>query len=140
MQALFSSVKNPFREFDMTGAEILAGLNVILTGLVSLSRSEVGRQDRRREAVARLSEAVTTTRAYLRTGWPERNHDLEARLTDSWFRAADAFRGIDPQISERCRLKGHYWTDPEAWSKNEIEEAEISLGDMTIQLDRLLLE
>lgn len=123
----------------MSGAEIVVALGSILSGLSTLSRAREGRRAVRTEAIRRLSAAVTATRSYLRNQQSHPDHDIEASLTDHWFQAANALDSVDGELAELCRIKGHYWTDPDAWSAEDIAEARIALANMTTQLDRLLL-
>jgi hypothetical protein len=105
---------------------------------VTLGNNRSTRARLRRDAVGLLSEAVADTQAYLRGSRADADYEIEAKLTSRWFRAADALWELDQGLSDVCRIKGHYWTEPSAWTQDQIDDANIRLADLVLALDDLL--
>jgi hypothetical protein len=75
--------------------------------------------------------------ARLRKGRPESQRE-EADLSRVWTEAAAALRGVDDDFAHRCQLKGRFWADPDSWTVEELEKAQIGIKEVMHDADRLL--
>ena len=121
----------------MDANEVLGVITLIVTVLQRLDASSARASAARTDAVRALSDAVMKTQQCVGAdnGAPGTNYEL----TNRWFKAAVAFRAAgDDELANLCQIKGDYWTDPKAWSKERVYEAGISLRAMQRELRRLL--
>ena len=92
------------------------------------------------QAVRALQQAAIQTNLYeaaLRKG-NSRDGNREGTLAGLWGAAASDFYRLDPELAERLQLKAEYWTDPDAWTSEQIMSARISLQQIT-ELTRQVL-
>jgi hypothetical protein len=47
-------------------------------------------------------------------------------------------RSYDIQLAQRCRLKSEYWTNPDAWSDEDIKDARIKIDQVLESASKLL--
>jgi hypothetical protein len=104
------------------------------------------RRDRRGErddaAVKAVLLAVNETKLYIASldrGEPQRRNQ-ERLLVQLWTDAAVAIRRSDPHLAERLQMKAEYWADPENWSDNDVQSAEIGIESVAARARALLSE
>jgi hypothetical protein len=95
-----------------------------------------------KRAVAALQTAVLDTQVYVSALDDGKRPDrtVEIRLVDLWKAAAGAFYGLDGGLAEKFHLKAEYWTDPEAWTSDQIKGAGIALDHVSTLTKQLLYE
>ncbi len=78
-------------------------------------------------ALPRLQKAVLETQLYLapREDGQVIDRDAEKRLVRLWRDAASAFYTLDGKLATKLQLKAEYWTEPDAWSRQQIVDAGI---------------
>ncbi len=91
-------------------------------------------------AVEAILRAINETRLYIayQSRGNARDQKREEELSRRWTDAAGALRGIDDDLARRARLKGEYWTDPDQWDREKVEEARILLTQVEKDADNLL--
>jgi hypothetical protein len=121
--------------------EALINLLPALGRLLSDRSRKRGLSDERgQRAVECILRAVNETKiyvAFLARG-KARDETREEALSRHWTDTAAAMRGIDDDLAQRCRLKGHYWADPDHWSAKRLEEARIGLTQVALDADAVL--
>ncbi|MCC2644047.1 MAG: hypothetical protein K0S45_4460 [Nitrospira sp.] len=119
-----------------------AALELLKTVFKRISTSNKETRDSWRAAVSSLQVAVLETQTYVAT--VERgaslNRQREAELVVHWRNAAVGFYQLDGKLAESLQIKATYWTQPEAWSMEQVHEAEISLQHVAEYTRQLLRE
>ena len=112
----------------------------VLTAIGLLREGKKRRTERTDQALLALYEALAETRAYIadRAGGKRRNRKREFAIAKLWNAASIPLREIDPELAERCFLKGGYWMDPHVWDKKKIQEKGIAI-DSVFEATRKLL-
>jgi hypothetical protein len=89
-----------------------------------------------------LYTALTETKLYLGSldNGGQRGKKREMALARLWYDASVPLRDIDPDLAERCFDKGAYWTNPDIWSDQMLEEKNIKLEQVIESIRLLLLE
>ena len=109
--------------------------------IVQWLQGRTGRAEARLEAAVRaLQTAALQTNLYeasFRAG-KLRDTTREGELVGLWGSAAGSFFCVDPDLAERLQLKAEYWTEPDAWTPEQIHDARVSLQQIT-ELTRQLL-
>lgn len=84
------------------------------------------------EALKALDAALAATVEYLDQLGPAGRPDKskEDKLSKLWRAAAFAVRPFNPDLSERCFMKGQGWLDPSLWSDPEYEELRHCIKEM----------
>ncbi|WP_282125654.1 hypothetical protein [Marinifilum flexuosum] len=90
-----------------------------------------------KNAIKALSIAILETQSYLRKDLNEKNQQAEEELKELWNNAHMELRFVEPRIADRCFAKARYWSDPSKWSRNEIEEYNITLDSMSVSLKEI---
>ena len=92
------------------------------------------------EALRAILLATTETETYIadsnRTSKGDRQKERE--LSKLWTEAGILLRAINLELGELCVTKGFYWTNPESWDKNQLDDARIDLATMRRQAESLL--
>jgi hypothetical protein len=82
------------------------------------------------EALGPLYDALNETQIYIaelhRGDKP--NREKEADLSRRWRLASRKLRPIDRKLAEICFHKGTYWINPEEWSQDDIQKANIGIN------------
>lgn len=93
------------------------------------------------KALLALYAALSETKAYvacLEEGKPhDRQH--EHKLAKMWHEASVPLRHIDPDLAERCFIKGSYWMERKSWTEARIKENRIALDQVFESTRDLLL-
>jgi hypothetical protein len=67
-----------------------------------------------------------------------RDDEREAGLSRLWTQAALKLREVNPELADRCALKGSYWASPEQWVGKDVCRAHIEINQMFKAARRLL--
>lgn len=117
--------------------EAIGALATVAGILQTYKASTLAEQDRKQEALSRLSDAVSATTRALNSR--RRRNGPNPDLGNAWRQAAIALRGAgEGKLSKLCEVKGVYWMDPSAWTPEEVDAAGIQLDAMDRELHRLL--
>lgn len=104
-----------------------------------LRKEQKERQELERKAIKALYVALNETLTYFRRiEHPEfagpdnkdefaRNIKTEDALSRLWMEAAVELRDVNPDLSQRCFMKGVYWTDRDRWDEEKVRAANIKL-------------
>jgi len=116
----------------MVDFTIIAGILTQLREWYSVFKGGANRKDDRyTEALKSLFSALTETKVYLarlaRSEKQKRDYNTEAKLAQLWTIASVALRTFDNDLAERCFNKGNYWTNPDTWTRADIEKARIQI-------------
>ena len=111
--------------------------------VVNLRRASAARKEESVTALRQVIIAAQKTTVYVRqineTG--RKDHSIEAELSIAWtelsFRLDDL--GIDA-LAQRCRMKGKHWADPNQFSSEELEKADVGLEKMESLASEMLSE
>ena len=101
--------------------------------------------DKRRKylnAIRAIHEAATITNSYLsdiREG-KEPDKDKELSLSMLWFEATGAIQPINPDLAEKCLIKGQCWSDPRLFNSKEYENISLSIDYMFSETRKILHE
>ena len=121
---------------------LLAVLETVTTVLKSVMARDGGTRQKWSTAVAALQEAVIATKTY--TAGLERGESQhrkrEGELAQLWARAGNRFYGLDGALAERLHLKGDYWTQPEAWTHQQVLDLGIAFDHVANLTSQLLHE
>jgi hypothetical protein len=121
----------------------------ILISLFNQLREWLNRSDTRsaredtdmRAALKSVYVAAFETKAYL-AAIEERgeaqNHETETKLSRLWADAAVDLRHIDQDLADRCLLKGDYWSNPNIWTQEQVDESRINVDKVYADARELL--
>ncbi|MGD1041499.1 MAG: hypothetical protein ABR913_00380 [Sedimentisphaerales bacterium] len=118
------------------------GLEIVTKALEiawdNITRSRREEDARFREALTKLSEAVTETRIIL---GKQRKQEIASedkeRLSRLWSKAGIAISEFDRDLAERCDIKGVFWAGPENWTDKQIDDANIRIVAMEREMREL---
>jgi hypothetical protein len=110
--------------------------------LTMLQRSPPpGKLDEYKLALMALQEAIGETTRYQRRTVSEngsRNEETEKYLSDAWFDVANKIGEFNPQLGNRCRVKGWGWADEKTWHLPKYQKLLISLHQMIWQFNNAM--
>ena len=104
-----------------------------------LRKEQKERKEGERKAIQAISIALTETLAYFRELKDDhvisesdstsrlRYRKTESDLAKRWMDAAVDLREVNSTLSERCFMKGVYWSDRSLWNDDRIKSAHIEL-------------
>jgi hypothetical protein len=100
----------------------------VLSALGFIREGQKRRTEKVDQALFALYAALGESRSYLndRASGKRRNREREFAIAKLWHSASVPLREIDPELSERCFIKGGYWMEPDAWDKKRIQEKGIA--------------
>lgn len=130
---------------DYTGElnNIKGGITVFKE-VVELITSLVGRDKRKYlDALEAINLAATKTNAYLvaiREGNQESDSEVEMELSAHWYEAMRAIQPVDPELAEKCLIKGQCWSNPQLFSSPEFKDIPLSIDYMFKETRRILKE
>lgn len=104
----------------------------VLTAIGLLREGKKQRSEKTDQALLALYAALGETKAYLqqrKTGGLS-DRQREFGLANLWHRASIPLRELDPELAERCFIKGGYWMEPEAWTDEKIAQAGIAVDQV----------
>ena len=76
-----------------------------------------------------LSQTVTYLKA-VRSGDQPSNEGKEEELSRLWSDASAAISTFDPELANRCFVKGQGWLDPKVWSDERYKQYGVGIDDM----------
>jgi hypothetical protein len=65
------------------------------------------------------------------------NDTKQQELADLWSKASEKMVKFDPQLANRCFIKGQGWLDPTVWNDPRYTEYKVSIDDMREALMQL---
>ena len=100
------------------------------------------RNERTDNALYALYTALNETKSYIETldAGKKRNRKTEWAIAKLWHDASVPLRDIDPDLSNRCFLKGSYWLEPDTWTNVMIKRRPIKLDQVLKSTRKLLLK
>lgn len=78
------------------------------------------------EAVEAIQRAANRTSIFI-TKSRQRTYKSNVELSDIWLDAAKAVRELDKDLYNRLLMKAEYWSNPEEWDNQKVDNARISL-------------
>ena len=127
----------------------MADATIVLTildkflNIVGLIRDgKLKRNENIDNALRALYKALNETKSYVASlnEGNARNRSKEHDIAYMWHEASVPIRHIDPDLANRCFLKGSYWQEPESWSEAQVEESRIALDQVLDSTQELLLD
>ena len=99
------------------------------------------RNDRIDQALYALYTALNETKSYIDRldSGKKRNRKTEWSIAKLWHDASVPLRDIDPDLADRCFIKGSYWMEPETWTDLRIKRKRIKLDQVLKSTRKLLL-
>jgi hypothetical protein len=95
-----------------------------------------------REALDALLTALNETQIYLGASEPEepleRDEVKEDELARLWTHAAIILQPLSNNLAERCLMKGNYWANPARWTRDDLQQANISIDQMMGEVRQIL--
>ncbi len=93
-------------------------------------------------AIEAVHKAATKTNFYLRDirERKEENKEKEQELTKLWYEASKAIQTINPELAEKCLIKGQCWSDPRLFESQEYEGIPLSIDYMFSETRKILRE
>lgn len=90
------------------------------------------RNEKTDQALSALYEALAETRHYISEldEGKSRDRNKEFAIARLWNSALIPLREIDPELAERCFLKGGYWMEPDIWDSRSIKAKGIAINMM----------
>jgi hypothetical protein len=126
----------------MPGEEIAFAVFDRVLGVIGLIREGKKRRDERiDQGLYALYAALNETKAYverLHSG-KRRNRKTEWAIARLWHDASVPLRHVEPELADRCFIKGSYWMEPETWTEMKIVEKQIKLDQVMESTRKLLL-
>jgi hypothetical protein len=106
------------------------------------ARAQATTRAKWKRALPKLQKAVLETQLYVASLDREESLDRkeERRLVKLWRTAAARFYALDGELAERLQLKAEYWTQPEAWTSQQVRDAGIALQHVAEYTRQLLHE
>jgi hypothetical protein len=113
----------------------------LLAALGLLREEKRARSTKIDAALTALYKALNKTRPYLeiRAHGAPQDRTVEFEIAAAWQDASIPLREIDPELAERCFMKGGYWMEPHIWSDAAIREKGIAFAQV-FESTRLLLK
>lgn len=118
---------------------LLKAADSILGWFGLLRKEQKERKEQERKAIKALYVALNETLTYFRrlehpelalpgtTNEAQRNLHIEDSISRLWMEAAVELKDIQPQLSQRCFMKGVYWTGRDRWNEERVKDANIKL-------------
>jgi hypothetical protein len=133
---------------EETGADRTRELNDIRQGvgyfkeLVDQVQSSANKQRKYWTAIRAINQAAITTNSYLRDiregGEPDKAK--ERTLSELWFKATEAIQPVNPELADKCMIKGQCWSDPRLFNSKEYENISLSIECMFSETRKILHE
>lgn len=116
-----------------------------------LHKEKTDQNERERRALKALYAALMETSMYFRRldsphlaktkrEQKEFQRDIakEEALARLWTEASVELRDVDQDLAERCFFKAQYWTNRDAWTSEDVHNANIALQKVTRDAQDLL--
>lgn len=103
---------------------------ISVLGLIREGKKE--RDEKVDQALMALYTALAETRRYIADLDDGKAHDRdkEFALARLWNTASVPLRQIDPELAEKCFIKGSYWMEPAIWDAKSIKAKGIAIEQM----------
>jgi hypothetical protein len=104
-----------------------------LGGLLTAVGEERTRSTEYRAAANAYNEALRETVSYLedlRSGTKAEDQNTERELSRLWSNASTAVNAFDPDLANRCFIKGQGWLDPSVWTDQQYKKYGVGIDDM----------
>jgi hypothetical protein len=94
------------------------------------------------QALFALYAAVNETKLYIASlnYGKRRDRKKEYAIAKLWHNASVPVRDIDPDLADRCFLKGGYWMDPDVWKDTKVKRKRIKLDQVMKSIRAILLK
>jgi hypothetical protein len=104
----------------------------VLTAIGLLREGKRQRSEKTDQALLALYAALNETKAYTqqRKGGAPRETQREFALANLWHRASIPLRELDPELAEKCFIKGGYWMEPDAWTDEKVKQSGIAIDQV----------
>lgn len=104
----------------------------LLAALGLLREEKKTRSAKTDAALTALYKALNKTRPYLelRSQGEPRDRTREFEIAAAWQDASIPLREIDPELAERCFVKGGYWMEPDVWDDASIKQKGIAFAQV----------
>jgi len=129
---------------------LLKAADSIFSWFGLLRKEQKERKEQERRAIKALYVALNETLMYFRRlDHPElakesekdkfeRSIGTEDSLSRLWMEAAVELKDVNLELSQRCFMKGVYWTDRDKWTDEKIKNANIKLEALVGDAQALL--
>ena len=129
---------------------LLKAADSIFSWFGLLRKEQKERQEQERRAIKALYVVLNETLTYFRRiehpefASPEnraefeRNIKTEDGLSRLWMEAAVELKEVNRDLSQRCFMKGVYWTDRDRWDEKRVKSANIKLETLLQDAQALL--
>jgi hypothetical protein len=93
-------------------------------------------------AIKAIHKAATETNFYLRyiQEGKQANTEKERELSMLWYEAMSAIQPINPELAEKCLIKGQCWSDPRLFNSKKYEGVPLSIDYMFSETRKILQE
>lgn len=104
--------------------------DVGVTIIKEMKSQNVVDEDKYDLALLSLYAATTETKNYISSITNVKKHDKEKelQLSELWNKAGVNLRRINNNLAYRCIVKADYWSNPNEWTDDDINESNISLN------------
>ena len=127
----------------MSGGELaFAFFDRLLAALGFIREARMRRDYSIDQGLYALYAALNETKAYIEhlNSGKRRSRRREWAIAKLWHDASVPLRHIDPDLAERCFIKGGYWHSPDTWTNVMIRRKGIGLDQVLRKTRRLLLQ
>jgi hypothetical protein len=121
----------------MDPATVIAGFGAIIAWLAMQRQAHNRARDQEKAAIEAIYRAANETRQYINRvsepygrGNESRDRDKEDELSRLWMEASNAMLDVSIGLADRCMIKSGYWNEPENWTTEEVQVADISLDSI----------
>lgn len=93
-------------------------------------------------AIRAIHKTATETNSYLtdiREG-KQANKEKERELSMLWYGAMEAIQPINPDLAEKCLIKGQCWSDPRLFNSKKYEGVPLSIDYIFSETRKILHE
>jgi hypothetical protein len=104
----------------------------VLTVIGLLREGKKQRSEKTDHALLALYAALNETKAYQqqRKAGAARDQQREFALANLWHKASIPLRELDPELAEKCFIKGGYWMEPDAWTDEKVKQSGIAIDQV----------
>ena len=93
-------------------------------------------------AIKAIHKAATETNSYLAEVKEGKKAEKEKEkfLSMLWYEAMEAIQPINPELAEKCLIKGQCWSDPRLFTSEEYKSVPLSIEYMFSETRKILHE
>ncbi|MCG8550224.1 MAG: hypothetical protein MI799_07475 [Desulfobacterales bacterium] len=91
-------------------------------------------------AIRAIHKAATDTNSYLSDlrDNKESNKEKERELSLLWYEAMEAIQPINPELAEKCLIKGQCWSDPRLFHSEKYQVVPLSIDYIFSETRKIL--